>query len=81
VDRIDVATAWQMLDWLLEDMLSVCESNLQCKLLRCAMEARRAFSGGERRSEDPFEVPAVKRGEGWPLRERMISCNMVYKSR
>jgi hypothetical protein len=81
VDRIDVATAWQMLDWLLEDMLSVCESNLQCKLLRCAIEVRRAFSGGERRSEVAFEVPAVRRGEGWPLRERMISCNMAYKSR
>lgn len=77
MDLIDVATAWQMLEQLFEDIFSVRESSLQCRSLRCAIEARSAFSGGDRRFEAPFEALFVRRGEGWPLRERMISCSMI----
>jgi len=44
--------------------------------LRWAMEARRAFSGGES-IEVGDEWVVVRRGEGWPERERRISWSMV----
>lgn len=42
------------------------------------MEDRRAFSGGER-IEVCEEWSAVRRGEGWPERERRISWSMMVE--
>jgi hypothetical protein len=52
---------------------------LQCRWLRCAIEDSKSFSGGERiKDEAVFAPPGVRRGEGWPLRERKISWSMAY---
>jgi hypothetical protein len=58
------------------DIVVVLERREQCRELRCAMEERRAFSGGER-MEEGDEWSAVRSGEGWPERERRISWSMV----
>jgi hypothetical protein len=58
------------------EIVVVLERSVQCRELRCAMEERRAFSGGER-MEEGDEWSAVRRGEGWPERERRISWSMV----
>ena len=57
-------------------MMFVLERRVQCRLLRCAMEERRAFSEGER-TEEGDEWSAVRRGEGWPERERRISWSIL----
>jgi hypothetical protein len=57
-------------------MVVVLEIRVQCRELKCAMEERRAFSGGER-MEKGAEWSAVRSGEGWPERERRISWSMV----
>ena len=57
-------------------MVVVLERRVQCRELKCAMEERRAFSGGER-MEKGAEWSAVRSGEGWPERERRISWSMV----
>lgn len=49
---IAVATAWQMLDGCEVAMVAVWASSLQWRLLRWAMEERRAFSGGESIEEE-----------------------------
>lgn len=71
-----VATAWQMLLGCVEEMLAVCARSLQWISLRWATEARRAFSGGES-IEEGDEWVVVRRGEGWPERERRISWSIV----
>jgi hypothetical protein len=65
-----------MVEGCVSDMVVVLERRVQCRELRCATEERRAFSGGER-MEDGDEWSAVRRGEGWPERERRISWSMV----
>lgn len=69
---MDVATAWQMLDGCVVAIVDACASNLQCRSLKCAIEERSAFSGGER-MEFGEEWSAVSSGEGWPESERRIS--------
>ena len=59
-------------------MVAVLARSLQWRLLRWAMEERRAFSGGES-IEAGDEWSAVRSGEGWPERERSISWSILLR--
>ena len=59
--------------------MAVWEISSRCKELRCVSEERRARSGGERIDGWLEEVEVVRSGEGWPERERRISCSMVVR--
>ena len=62
-DLIAVATAWQMVEECVEEIVVVWAMSLQWRSLRWAMDARRAFSGGDR--IDVGDVwSAVRSGEG-----------------
>lgn len=69
-----------MLDGCEEAIVAVWSRSVRWRSLRWAIEARRAFSGGERiEGLEAWEV--VRRGEGWPERERRISWSILGRWR
>jgi hypothetical protein len=78
VDRIAVATAWQILEGCVDARIAVRESRVRWRSLKWATEERRAFSGGER-TEVGDEWSALRSGEGCPDRQRRISWSMAIE--
>lgn len=81
MDLMAVATAWQMLEGCVEEILVVSPRRSRWRSLRWVRDDMRAFSGGDRIDMDcawlPSVVFEVRSGDAWPERERRISWSML----